>query len=495
MDRRSSLLALCPLAAVCIAFSANGFTVWQNRSVFFAATELVSNGVPGLTNMGSRLTVSAVPPVSAQGGRVTVINTQGWARFYQGPGHYDQAIGIVTDRSNNVCITGYSLGAGTSFDFATIMYAPDGTPLWTNRYDGPAGDCDFARYLAVDGLGNIYVTGESVGAEGATDVATIKYSANGLPAWTNRYNFSGTNIHYIAGLAADGVGNVYVGVGAISSQQMFITLRYDPLGRAVWTNHYRGSECGVDYPAALAVDRFGNVFVTGGSDTSTGQGFATLKYAADGRGLWTNLFTRSPGILPRDLAVDQTGNVIVAGENGIGGGITHVYATVKYANNGTAIWTNVWTGPQYGGGGFPHLAADASGNVFVLGGSPGAGVAEADITTVKISANGVPLWTNRFFDNNSGFSPPGAPAVDSAGNFYIPCHSNGEGQTNPDILLLKYAADGTPVWTNRFNGPADDKDFAATVAIDRTGSPYVTGYTDDPRRSARRFQLRLGEIR
>jgi len=334
MDRRSSLLALCPLAAVCIAFSANGFTVWQNRSVFFAATELVSNGVPGLTNMGSRLTVSAVPPVSAQGGRVTVINTQVWARFYQGPGHYDQAIGIVTDRSNNVCITGYSLGAGTSFDFATIMYAPDGTPLWTNRYDGPAGDCDFARYLAVDGLGNIYVTGESVGAEGATDVATIKYSANGLPAWTNRYNFSGTNIHYIAGIAADGVGNVYVGVGAISSQQMFITLKYDPLGRAVWTNYYRGSECGVDYPAALAVDRFGNVFVTGGSDTSTGQGFATLKYAADGRGLWTNLFTRSPGILPRDLAVDQTGNVIVAGENGIGGGITHVYATVKYANNG-----------------------------------------------------------------------------------------------------------------------------------------------------------------
>jgi hypothetical protein len=102
-------------------------------------------------------------------------------------------------------------------------------PLWTNRYNGPGNGDDFPYAMAVDGSGNVFVTGHSEGSVSSTDYATIKYSNAGVPLWTNRY---------------DGLGHDY------------------------------------DIPSAMAVDDSGNVFVAGYSTRSSG-GFdmTTIKYA------------------------------------------------------------------------------------------------------------------------------------------------------------------------------------------------------------------------
>ena len=42
-------------------------------------------------------------------------------------------------------------------DYLTIKYSSAGTPLWTNRYNGPGNDEDFARAMAVDTMLNRYV--------------------------------------------------------------------------------------------------------------------------------------------------------------------------------------------------------------------------------------------------------------------------------------------------------------------------------------------------
>ena len=95
---------------------------------------------------------------------------------------------VAVDGNGNVIVTGYSTGIGSDFDYATIKYSSAGVPLWTNRYNGPGNGDDYAFAVAVDGSDNVYVTGNSTGSGSGCDYATIKYSSAGVPLWTNRYN-------------------------------------------------------------------------------------------------------------------------------------------------------------------------------------------------------------------------------------------------------------------------------------------------------------------
>lgn len=48
----------------------------KNTPLFFPASDLVTNGFVGLTNPPSRLMVSGVSAASANGGSISLINTQ-----------------------------------------------------------------------------------------------------------------------------------------------------------------------------------------------------------------------------------------------------------------------------------------------------------------------------------------------------------------------------------------------------------------------------------
>ena len=80
------------------------------------------------------------------------------------------------DGSGNVYVTGQSIGSGTSNDYCTIKYNSSGVQQWIARYDGPGNSDDWAYSIAVDGSGNVYVTGQSTGSGPGEDYATIKYS-------------------------------------------------------------------------------------------------------------------------------------------------------------------------------------------------------------------------------------------------------------------------------------------------------------------------------
>ena len=70
-------------------------------------------------------------------------------------------------------VTGQSFSSGGS-DYATIKYSNDGISLSTNGYQ--LGSSAIA--LAVDNSGNVFVTGSSIGAGSSADYATIKYAAS-----------------------------------------------------------------------------------------------------------------------------------------------------------------------------------------------------------------------------------------------------------------------------------------------------------------------------
>src|SRR5438876_249348 len=163
------------------------------------------------------------------------------------------------------------IALAAAFALAAITpqpYAQGGVPLWTNRYDGRGNGDDFAHAVAVDGNGNVFVTGQSDGGSSHNEYATIKYSSDGVELWANRY--SGPT----------------------------------------------GSGSSDDRASAVAVDNDGNVFVTGGSEGPTGSGdFATVAYSGDGVPLWTNRYDGlgNGGDHAWGVAVDNNGNVLVAG--------------------------------------------------------------------------------------------------------------------------------------------------------------------------------------
>jgi len=154
---------------------------------------------------------------------------------------------------------------------------------WVARYNGPANDADSPTALAVDGAGNVYVTGWSYNANFLTDYVTIKYNSSGAVVWVAPYNGPGNDDDEPSQLAVDAAGNVYVtgrspGL-ALEDPEDYATIRYNSAGAEVWVARYDGPANGEDGPNALLADASGNVYVTGYSPSSTGQDFATIKYS------------------------------------------------------------------------------------------------------------------------------------------------------------------------------------------------------------------------
>src|SRR5262249_14111443 len=108
--------------------------------------------------------------------------TEAWVQRYGSEaGSEDGATKVVTDAAGNVIVAGTTVHnqtqTGSGADMLVIKYSGAGVPLWTNRYDG------WARAVAADGSGNVFVAGSSAGSGGA-DYATIAYSGAGVPLWT-----------------------------------------------------------------------------------------------------------------------------------------------------------------------------------------------------------------------------------------------------------------------------------------------------------------------
>jgi hypothetical protein len=214
-----------------------------------------------------------------------------WVRTYNGPGNGgDYAAAIAVDGAGNVYVTGYSATNAEwpyDFDYVTIKYYSDGDTAWVRRYIGPGvtgNNDDYALAIVVDGTGNAYVTGHSPGSTTGDDIATIKYEPEGDTAWVRRYNGAANDVDCGNAIALDGAGNVYVtgySYDPVTSDD-YLTIKYDPAGNIQWTIKYNGSGSGGDYANAMAVDDTGTVYITGNSfggwPPDGMDDYATIKY-------------------------------------------------------------------------------------------------------------------------------------------------------------------------------------------------------------------------
>jgi PKD repeat protein len=243
----------------------------------------------------------------------------------------------------------------------------------------------------------------------------------------------------------------------------------------MWTARYNGTGNNYDEANAIAVDQSGNVYVAGESKGSSGGlDYVTMKYDCYGNVLWSARYN-GPGNgddKAHAVVIDNNGNVFVTGESR-GNGSSTDYATVKYDTNGNQLWVARYDGPA-GSDDMAHgIALDGNSNVVVTGESKGNSTG-FDYATIKYNANGSQLWVKRYNGPVSFEDSAYAVAIDVNGNIYITGESKGS-QTCLDFATLKYDTNGNQLWVRRSNNPSNSHDSAYSIAVDSSRNVYVTG--------------------
>jgi hypothetical protein len=360
--------------------------------------------------------------------------TRLWTNYYIGPAHSDSATAIAVDPSSgNVYVTGWSETASGS-DFATVAYASAGTPLWTNRYHHPIWLNACAYAVAVGLSGNLYVGGSVNNSKQGT-YATVAYSSVGTPLWTNFYRGTAAAGAFFSTMAVDGHGNVYVTGTSHESggASEFATVAYSGTGTPLWTNCYVSAISYGNGPRmGIAVDNSDNqVYVAGYSENAkSGLDYTIVAYSSVGIALWTNRYYIANDTSERAtaLAVGKSGDVYGTGGSDVD------WATTAYSSSGARLWTN-----RCGGSG-QAVAAGANGDVIVAGtfwGHP------ANYLTIAYSASGALLWTNLYIGPLGGKDyHPGTSylAIGPDGGIYVTGASQAvhDGITNYDYATIKY---------------------------------------------------------
>jgi hypothetical protein len=208
------------------------------------------------------------------------------------------------DASANVCLAGYFSGATVRFGNVTVTnssgnccggydifvakYDNSGNVLWANGAGGGFDENEFASGIAVDRLGNVYVTGSFYSQTAIfgnfrltnsvignySDIFLAKYDSSGNVVWAK--GAGGRLTDQAPGIATDKAGNAYV-TGSFASETMTfdsVTLtnvnsllndifvaKYDSSGNLLWAERAGGTQD--DYADAVAVDAAGSVYLTG----------------------------------------------------------------------------------------------------------------------------------------------------------------------------------------------------------------------------------------
>lgn len=344
--------------------------------------------------------------------------------------------GMAIDSSGNIYVTGETFSSDfpttsgafdTTFDGSTDAFVTklnsSGDALVYSTFFGGSND-DAGAGIAVDSLGNAYVTGETRSSDFPTTIGAFDRIWNGsTDIFVAKLNSTGTGLIYstfIGGstwdeacdIALHPAGSVYVVGGGGSSdfpttpnafdrtfngeQDIYVSKFDATSGNLLASTFLGGSD--EDWSSRIGIDSVGNIFLSGntastdypttaGAYNSTYEG--GLFFGKEGflskldpnlRTLLASTFI-APGAGAVSPSIDSSGNVYVAGaaastdypttagayDNSFNGGEFDA-AIFKFNNNLSSLLASTLIGgssDEYA----IDLALDSSGNVLITGGT------------------------------------------------------------------------------------------------------------------------------
>jgi chitodextrinase len=423
-----------------------------------------------------------------------------------GTSYSDTGLAASTAYTYNVsAVDGTGNASAQSTDASATTAAAAG---WAGTVLIGTSSTERGHGIAVDGSGNIYVSGYTTGNldgqtnAGGEDIFLVKYDSTGARQWTRLSGTAGNErgesvaVHnvtenvYVTGTTAGSLdGQAYSGSGDV------YLMKYNSSGTKQWTRLL--GTTAIDNAFSVAVDSSENIYIAGftngnlgGQTNSGGTDAFVARYDSSGNMVWTRLLGNATLTYGYAIAVAASGNVYISGvtRGTLGGqanaGIQDMFVA-KYNSSGTVQWVRM-----AGSSVFDYcygVAVDGSENVYVSGSSygdfdghlntDGTGSSE-DLFLIKYDSAGAKQWS--VFHGGAGNDVTYGMAVGSGGNIYINGNTNADldGQVNSgshDSILLKYNPAGVRQWT-RILGTSSGE-YARGMAVDSGDNAYITGFT------------------
>jgi hypothetical protein len=398
-------------------------------------------------------------------------------------GGFDRAAAIATDRDGNTFIGAASESPASQNTFTVVKLGPDGSRRFTARYDGSRGGVfGSANAVAADAAGNVY--GAGYVSDGAIfganlDILVVKFAPDGTQVWAQRYDGPVRGRDTARAAVVDGAGNVYVTGSSAGNPSDWVTLKLTPDGRLQWERRLNGAGTfSADDPADMALLPDGNVVVTGvmqnSGDQITNDG-ETIVYDPQGATVWRARFsdTAISHEILSDLDVDAAGRIAITGTTALNAApelqIPPAPVTLRYDSRGTLL--------QRIPAGGDAIDVDATGGFRVVAGSSFM-TGEAPLVSA-FDAAGTPLWQTRLTLSAGEFLVAPKVSAASTGQVTVAGTARGFGGGMSDYLTVGLAPDGREVLRHRFDGPDElgsaGGDEVAGLAIAAGDVAVVTG--------------------
>ncbi|MCI0681621.1 MAG: SBBP repeat-containing protein, partial [Gemmataceae bacterium] len=377
--------------------------------------------------------------------------------------------------------------------------------LTYSTYSGGAGT-DYGLDIAVDGSGNIYVTGLTNSTDFPTAGPFQGAVGGGVDAYVTKLNPAGTARLYSTyfggsgddrafGIAVDGSDNAYI-TGYTTSANLPLA-RNGVAGQAIQAAHGGGTSDG--FVAKLNAAGTALVYSTylGGSGAENSAGLVGL---LDGAG----------------IAVDAAGNAWVTGmtastnfptvnprQGTFGGGAWDGYVT-RVNTVGTALDYSTYLGGSGDDRG-QGIAVDSAGKAYAVGRSNSANFPTTSGVVQPANKGGFDAYATKFDASLTGAATlvhstllgsnaddhGGGIAVDGVGNAYVTGLASGAasvgfpttpgafqaaGRLGFDVFVTKLNATASGMIYSTLLGGAGT-DYGLDIAVDAAGNAAVTGLT------------------